>query len=165
MFVMRHESALMFSFTIFADYFQFVLMDETSQDDFSVIWTEEALYRMLAVAPLAICPGTLRNVDVAVEIEVLDRPPAIDLSSWDNAVEASLSVPSGRLVVMSCTGYLPDAPRIEVTPGTYQVLSLAGGIESIKNEWEPADDLYRVYLWPGAAREPHILKRWQRADA
>lgn len=153
----------MHRFSVFADYFQFVLMDENSQDDFSVIWTEEALKRMLAVAPFSVCPGTLRNVNVDVEIEVLDQSPEIDLSAWDNAVEASISIPSGKLVVMGCTGYLPDAPRIELEPGTYQLLSLAGGIETIQTEWEPAEDLYRVYLWPGSAREPHLLKQWQHA--
>ncbi len=155
----------MHSFTVFADYFQFVLMDENSQDDFSVIWTEEALHRMLAVAPTAVCPGTLRNVDVSIEIEILGQAPEVELSAWDNAVEASINLPSGRLVVMGCTGYLPDAPRISILPGTYQLLSLAGGIETIKNEWEPAEDIYRVLLWPGPAREPKLLKRWQSAAA
>ena len=152
-------------FTVFADYFQFVLMDVNSQDDFSVIWTEEALNIMLAVAPSAVYPGTLRNVDVSVEIEVLDQSPEIDLSAWDNAVEASINIPSGKLVVMGCTGYLPDSPRISVSPGHYQLVSLAGGIDTIQTEWEPAEDLYRVYLWPGPARKPHLLKRWQSAAA
>ena len=162
---MRQRGAPVHRFTVFADYFQFVLMDENSQDDFSVIWTEEALHRMLAVAPTAVCPGTLRNVDVSVEIEILDQAPAIELSAWDNAVEASINIPSGKLVVMGCTGYLPDAPRISVSPGSYQLLSLAGGIDTIQTEWEPAEDLYRVSLWPGPVREPNLLKRWQRAAA
>lgn len=151
----------MHRFTIFADHFQFVLMDENSQDDFSLIWTEEAQNRMLAVAPSAVCPGTVRNVDVPVEIEVLDQSLEIDFSAWDSAVEASINIPSGKLVVMGCTDYLPDSPRISVSPGHYQIVSLAGGIDTIKNEWEPAEDLYRVYLWPGPAREPNLLKRWQ----
>lgn len=151
--------------TIFADYFQFVLMDEGSEDDFSTIWTDEAFDRMLAVGSNAVCPGTLRNVDVNVEIEILDEPPSIDLSQWDHAVEASINIPSGKLVVMGCTGYLPDATRIEINPGTYQLLSLAGGIASIKTEWEAADDVYRVYLWPGENRQPHLIKKWQRAAA
>ncbi|MFH1987676.1 MAG: hypothetical protein ABIK25_08625 [Pseudomonadota bacterium] len=140
-------------------------MDEKSEDDFSNIWTEEALAHMLAVAPTAVCPGTLRNVDVQVEIEILDSPPTIDFTQWDNVVEASINIPSGKLVVMGCTGYLPDAARIEVQPGSYQLLSLAGGIESIQTEWEPANDIYRVYLWPGQERKPHLIKRWQRATA
>lgn len=155
----------MHKFTIFADYFQFMLMDEGSQDDFSVLWTEDALNRMLAVGHSAVCPSTLRNVDVAVEIVVLDKAPEVDLSAWDNAVEASIHIPSGKLVVMGCTDYLADSPRISAKPGTYQLLSLAGGIDTIQCEWEPAEDLYRVYLWPGSAREPQLLKRWQRETA
>jgi hypothetical protein len=46
-------------FTVFADYFQFLLMDQESKDDFSTIWTKEALDQMLAVGNTAVCPGTL----------------------------------------------------------------------------------------------------------
>ena len=155
----------MHKFTILADYFQFVLMDEKSEDDFSIIWTEDAIDRMLAVGSNAVCPGTLRNVDVAVEIEVLRSPAAIDLAEWDHAVEASIIIPSGKLVVMGCTGYLPDATRIAVLPGTYQLISLAGGLETIRSDGGPADDIYRVYLWPAQQRNPPLIKRWQRAAA
>jgi hypothetical protein len=61
---------------------------------------------------------------------------------------------------MGCTGYFPDAPRIEVLPGTYRALAVMSGIESIQTEWDPADDKYTVYLWPGAARPPKLLKHW-----
>ncbi len=66
---------------------------------------------------------------------------------------------------MGCTDYLPAAKRIEVKPGNYQLLSLASGIDSIQTEWEPADDVYRVYLWLGEPRAPNLIKKWQRADA
>jgi hypothetical protein len=151
-------------FTIFADYFQVILMDEASDDDFSAIWSDESLKRMLAVASRAVCPGTLRNVDVEVEVNVLDSPPELDLANFDHAAEASIEIPSGALVVMSCTGYLPEAPRIPVAPGTYLVLSLASGIDSIQNEWEPAKDKYTIYLWPGQQRAPRLIKHWN-ADA
>jgi hypothetical protein len=148
-------------FTIFADHFQFVLMDESSKDDFSSIWTDESLRQMLAVGKMAVCPGTLRNVEVEVEVRIEDREPTIDLSVFDHIAEASLDVPSGKLAVMGSTGYLPDAPRIEVAPGTYRVLSLASGVETIKTEWEPAEDKYIVYLWPGAHQKPRLVKHWQ----
>ena len=152
-------------FTVFADYFQYVLMDEASEDDFSTIWTEEALKRMLAVGNGALCPGTLRNVEVAVQIVLHEQEPAMNLAECDHAVEASIHIPSGRLVVMSCTGYLPDAPRVAVQSGTYRILSVATGIDSIKNEWEPAEDKYVVHLWLGEAREPRLLKHWKPSDA
>ena len=146
---------------IFADYFQFLVMDEECEEDLSTLWTEEALRRMLAVGRCVVAPGTLRNVDVAAEVHVLHDPPRIDLSRFDHAASGSLDVRSGCLVVMPCTGYLPDAPRIRLSAGTYQVLSLASGIGTIRNEWEPADDLYTVYLWRGDHREPELLKHWR----
>jgi hypothetical protein len=103
-------------------------------------------------------------VDVDVEIEVRSERPQIDYSEWDNIAEASIRTPSGKLVVMGCTDYLPDAKRIEIEPGDYQLLSLAGGIDSIKNEWEPANDLYKVILWPGSLREPQLVKTWKKKD-
>jgi len=116
---------------------------------------------MLAVGRCVIALGTLRNVDVAVEVHVLVDPPRIDLSRFDHAASGSLDVPSGCLAVMACTGYLPNAPRIKLSPGTYQVLSLASGVGTMKNEWEPANDLYTVYLWRGEQREPELLKHWR----
>lgn len=146
---------------LFADYFQLVIMDEKSEEDFSSIWTDEAANRMLAVGDKAVCPGTLRNVDVDIEIDICSERPKINYSEWDNIAEASISIPSGTLVVMGCTDYLPEAMRIEMEPGDYQLLSLIGGIDSIRNEWEPANDLYKVILWPGSSREPQLIKSWK----
>jgi hypothetical protein len=150
---------------VFADYFQFVLMDANSEADFSTIWADEAFASMLAAGPGAICPGTFRNVDVPVEIHVCTLAPEIDIDQYDHVAEASIDVASGELLLTNCTGYLPDARRISVAPGMYEVLFLASGIESIKNEWDPADDNYSVYLWPGKARTVNTVKHWQRADA
>ena len=151
-------------FTIFADYFQFVLMDEDSEDDFSELWTDEALHRMLAIGAQAVCPGTLRNINVPVEIVVSSGAPQVALADYDHAVETFIKVPSGRLIVMGCSDYLPEAPRIEVPPGTLRVLFLASGLESITTESESADDRYVVHLWPGEACETKLLKLW-RNDA
>ncbi len=151
-------------FSIFADYFQFILMDENSQTDFSTIWTAEALDKTLASTETAICPVTFRNIDVTVEIEILNSPPIINLADWDNAVEASITIPSGKLIVMGCTDYIPDAPRIDIQPATYHCISLAKGLDTIKTEWESANDLYRVCLWPGSYRTPQILKKYNHLN-
>jgi hypothetical protein len=148
------------TFTIFADYFQFVVQDEGSDDDFARIWTPEALAAQTAFGRSSLCPGTLRNVEVPVEIVVTESEPEIGLDGVDHAVEGSLTLPSGQVVVMGCTQYFPDAPRFHVQPGTYRALAVMIGIGSIKNEWEPADDKYVVYLWPGDARPPKLLKHW-----
>jgi hypothetical protein len=51
------------------------ISDEQSQGDLSNSWTEKAVSNMLAVAPGVIGIGTVRNMDVPVEVEVLDAQP------------------------------------------------------------------------------------------
>lgn len=148
------------TFNLFADYFQFVVQDEESDDDFATIWTADALSAQTAFGRSAICPGTLRNVEVPVEVVVTDEDPLVSLDDVDHAVEGSVEFPSGRVVVMGCTQYFPDAPRFDVQPGTYRALAVMTGTDSIQNEWDPADDKYIVYLWPGSARKPKLLKHW-----
>jgi hypothetical protein len=153
-----------FKFDIFADYFQFLLMDESSQDACTAVWSDEAVERMLVAGSTSVSLGTLRNVTVPVSVNISIAEPTVNLERFDHAVSASLSVPSGQLVVMGCTGYLPEAPRIKVPAGTYQLLYLASGLGSITYESDPADDQYCVYLWPGSSHEPALLKHW-RASA
>jgi hypothetical protein len=40
-----------FEYTLFADYFKFYLQDESADGDLSNSWTQEAVDRLLAVAP------------------------------------------------------------------------------------------------------------------
>jgi hypothetical protein len=150
-----------YQLTLFADYFQFILQDIESEDDFGTIWTPEAFKMGSAFGKTAVCPGTLRNVDVNVELHICESEPIIDLSTYDHAVEGSIELPTGTLMVMGCTGYLPEAARFNLVPGTYRVLALMQGIESIKNEWEPAGDLYPVFIWHGNAIPPRVLKHWK----
>ncbi|GGY19076.1 hypothetical protein GCM10007386_55620 [Pseudoduganella dura] len=148
-------------FNIFADYFQFIVQDENSEDDFSSIWTEEALHSMVAVGETAICPGTLRNVDVPVEVHVLEAEPAVVLERYDHIVEGAFRSPTGRLVAMGCTENFLDAPRFQIAPGNCRFLYLISGAQTITTEWESAEDLYCLYIWPGEARDPHLLKHWK----
>ena len=87
-------------FTIFADYFQFIVQDENSKDDFGTLWNDDAVAMMVAVGETALSLGTLRNVDVAVEVHVVDGPPEIQLEDFDHAVEGTFASPSGKIAVM-----------------------------------------------------------------
>lgn len=149
-------------FALFADHFQVHLLDASSNDDFSTIWTETAFNQMLAVGRSALCVGTLRNVDVDVEIHVLDNKVTIDRSKYDHIVEASFSLPTGKLVVMGCTDYMPDAAHIDLQAGNYQVLYAVSGVDTIKTESEPAEDKYIIYLWLGDLRESQLIKHWKK---
>ena len=148
-------------FRLFADYFQLYLMDDKSEDDTSEIWTEEALERRLGIGGSTLALGTLRNVDVNLIVEVLPEAPDINEDEWDHIVTGHMSVPSGSLAVFGCTDYLPDAARIPVEPGDYEALYRCRGLDTIEKEWEDADDLYVISIWPGRNRESKIIKNWQ----
>ncbi|MFO1379827.1 MAG: hypothetical protein U1F63_05630 [Chitinivorax sp.] len=149
-------------FIVFADFFQFVLIDELSDEDLSgVNWNDESMRNMLLPGEGIVCFGTLRNVDVPIEIHVVESPPEIDWEKFDHAVEASINFSSGCVAVMGCADYLPDAAKLEITPGSYRLLYMISGSDSINNEWEPADDLYSVYLWPSEFRPIKLIKAFK----
>jgi hypothetical protein len=96
---------------LFADYYQIHAFDEGSPADLGDAWTDQAMANHLAVASDAVAIGTAVNVDVAVSVEVLDGPPVDDAAEFDHVVEAGIRCSSGRLVVMGCTDFEPDARR------------------------------------------------------
>ena len=152
-----------YRFSIFADYFQFIVQDEDSEDDFSALWNDNTLAMGVATGETSLCLGTLRNVDVSVELHVVDGMPKVDLARFDHAVEGSFTSPSGKIVVMGCTELFSDAARLEIASGSWRFIYLISGIHTIEKEWEPADDLYVLYIWPASQREPCLLKHWKPA--
>ncbi|WP_444922795.1 hypothetical protein ACJJH9_11265 [Microbulbifer sp. DLAB2-AF] len=150
-----------YKFELFADYFQVYLMDVEADDDTSDIWTEEALNIKLGILPNTLAIGTFRNVDIPLEVEIHDSQPEISFEEWDHASIGYFTVTSGQCAVFGCSDYLPDAEKIEVAPGKYSAISLAKGLDSITEEWEDADDLYKVILWPSAASECKALKHYE----
>ena len=141
-------------FELFADYFQFYLSDEQLQGDLSDAWTDEAVAQLLALASGVVGVGTVRNMDVPVEVETVDQAPADDLLGWDRVNECTLEVPSGRIVVAGCTDYWPDAARIPVTPGTYRARIYYGDLDSLSEDGLDGRDHYRIVLWPAPAALP-----------
>ena len=146
-------------FNLFADYFQLYLMDDDASDDTSEIWTEKALDLKLAIAKNTLAIGTFRNVDVNFEIEVLNNEPELALVDWDHISKGHFSISSGKCAVFGCTDYLPDAERITLPNGDYAVYSLAKGLDTITEEWEDADDYYKVILWPSSIKDYELIKR------
>ena len=148
-----------FEYDLFADYFQFYLQDEAADENLGDSWTDEAVERLLAVAPGVVGVGTVRNMDVPVYLEVLEEEPAQDFEQWDHVTECTLKVHTGRLVIAGCTDYLPDAARIEVSPGNYRVRVSYGSLNSLSEDGLDGDDHYRVQLWQGAEISPRVLKQ------
>lgn len=148
---------------VFADYFQFYLLDCATNEDFGALWTEEAVERLLAVAPHAVGIGTARNMQVPVAISVHDREPEADFPEWEQVHDCSLTVVSGRVAILGATDYLPDAPSLALAPGPYRARISYAGLETLSEDGLEGDDFYRIQLWPAPLAA--LLTRKQRAGA
>ncbi|MFF5701285.1 hypothetical protein ACFY7H_02040 [Streptomyces sp. NPDC012794] len=154
---------------LFADYFQVHVLDEGSEGDFSGVWTEQTVVDGLGVMEDALAIGTAVNDTVAVSVHVLADQPHYDSDDFDHIVEASLHVPSGRLIVMGCTDYLDDAARFEVPAGRTRARAsrrnLAAAVRRLESDEEPeATEEVRLQTWPAPFSVPHIVKRWTQAQ-
>ncbi|CAA2100197.1 hypothetical protein [Variovorax paradoxus] len=146
-------------FTLFADYFQFYIQDESADSDLSDAWTEEAVERMLAVEAGVVGIGTARNMDVPVTVEILDAPPPLEPDRWDHIVECTLVNGSANLAIAGCTDYFPDAARIPAPPGTYRLRACYAGLDTLSEDGLEGDDRYLLQLWPAPAIDITVVKQ------
>jgi hypothetical protein len=156
---------------LFADYYQIHLFDEGSETDLGDAWTDTAMLDGLAVAADAMAVGTAVNVNVAVTLEVVDAAPEDDSVDFDHVVEGSLQVPSGRLVVMGCTDYEPEAARFAVAEGPVRVRIARSNLAEaerldIESDNDPATmERLRLQIWAAPHDEPVVIKRWKPLEA
>lgn len=153
----------MYSFEIFADYYQLYLMDDEQEPDYPSDVTDLDCSNMAKVAPYIVAVYTARNMTVPLTVRVNTTEPEVNLDQWDHVVGCSVDVPSGKLVVIGCTDYLPDAQRLDLQPGTYQVRICYGNLDSLSANRLYGDDYYVVDLWQGQTQELKVLKQWQNA--
>lgn len=152
---------------LFADYYQIHLFDEGSVTDLGDAWTDEAVLDGLAVTTDAVAVGTTVNVNVAVTLEVLAAAPEDDSADFDHVVEGSLQVSSGRLVVMGCTGYEPEAARFGVAAGPARVRVARSNLAQaerldIDSDDDPATmERLRLQVWSAPLDDPVVIKRWK----
>ena len=146
-------------FDLFADFFQFYLQDEAADGNLGDSWTDEAVNRLLAIAPGTIGVGTVRNMDVPVDVELATSPPEEDFAEWDQVNECSIKVESGKIVVAGCTDYFPDAARLNVPPGTYRARIYYGGLDDLSENGLDGGDRYRIVLWPDDPADLVVLKQ------
>jgi hypothetical protein len=154
---------------LFADYFQVHVFDENPETDFGDLWTSQTVRDELAAGPDAVAIGTAVNVFVQVSVETLSSAPASDEAGFDHVVEASLKSESGKLVVMGCTDYEPDAARFEVVPGWLRLrasranLDTASALNIDSAETPETMERVRIQVWPAAPADVTVIKRWNGA--
>ncbi|GGY04498.1 hypothetical protein [Streptomyces hiroshimensis] len=151
---------------LFADYFQIHLLDDESDGDLSDVWNEQTVSDGLGVTEEALAIGTAVNVYVAVSVHVLAAQPDDDSDDFDHVVEASLNLASGRLVVLGCTDYFPDAARFDMPAGWIRIRAsrrnLAAAVHAdIDSDNAPeTTEQVRLQAWPTSYSQPQITKRW-----
>jgi hypothetical protein len=152
---------------LFADYFQFYIQDEKVDGNLSDSWTQEAVDRLLALAPGTIGIGTVRNMDVPVTIKLFDREPEIvdNPESVGQINECDIETTSDKLVVAGCTDYFPDAKRISVGRGIYRARIYYGNLDKISEDGLDGDDYYEVHLWPTREKTDLKIVRSKNASA
>jgi len=148
-----------YSYSLFADYYQFYLQDEPVKGDLSDAWTNDAVSNLLAVAPGTIGVGTVRNMDVPVEVKIVESEPMETFDEWDQVNECDIEIQSGTIVIAGCTDYFPDAARIQVEPGSYRARLYYGQLNSLSEDGLDGDDHYRVVLWKREPKGMEVMKK------
>jgi len=148
-----------YKLTLFADYHQFYIQDESADGNLSDAWTDAAVERLLAVAPGTVGIGTVRNVDIPVTISILERQPQFDPEEFDHVVECSVAIESGTIVVAGCTDYFPGAMRIKIPSGPYRVRASFDGLDSVSGDGLEGKEQYHLQLWPAPMGPVAILKQ------
>jgi len=148
-----------YSYSLFADYYQFYLQDEPVKGDLSDAWTNDAVSNLLAIAPGTIGVGTVRNMDVPVEVRIVESEPMETFDEWDQVNECDIEIQSGTIVIAGCTDYFPDAARIQVEPGSYRARLYYGQLNSLSEDGLDGDDHYRVVLWKCEPKGMEVMKK------
>lgn len=65
-------------------------------------------------------------------VELLDRPPGDAGDDFDHVIEASIEVSSGRIAILGCTDYLPDAVRFELPEGFVRVRASRSNLANVR---------------------------------
>ncbi|HEX6683039.1 MAG TPA: hypothetical protein VF062_09605 [Candidatus Limnocylindrales bacterium] len=156
----------MIELRLFADYHQIHVFDEGSRTDLGDAWTEQATTDQVAVARDSVGVGTTVNVNVQVTVEVLQAPPVDDNAHFDHVVEASFHSSSGRVVVMGCTDYEPDAERFAVRPGWLRLRASRSNLlnafrADVDSDEDPkTTEKVRLQIWPAEHDDLVVVRRW-----
>lgn len=135
---------------LFADYFQFYIEDDQVDLNVGSSWTVAAVDRLLAISKGSIAIGTVRNMFVPVTIKIYDQEPAFlpdEERIIDLINETDLEIYSGKIVVMGCADYFPDATRLETANGLYRARIYYGNLDKLSEDGLDGDDFYEVHLW------------------
>lgn len=83
---------------------------------------------------------------MAVILETCDELPELAPDQWARINKTELECDTGRLVVAGCTDYFPDAFRMDVKPGTYDLLVGYRNLDVASPNATEGDDTYHIFI-------------------
>lgn len=146
-------------YEIFADYFQFYLWDAGEKPVPPSDYSHDDVVRRIKAAPHVVVIQPVRNMDVAVDLDIADAAPALDLAKFDHVAEASIDLPSGQLEIHECTGGSIDI--VALAPGSYRVRACFSGLDTLSEDGLDGDDRYHLTVWPAPAAPVGIRKQYE----
>ena len=146
---------------LFADYHQVYLCDAVDPPRLPDEWPDHRLRQRVNLADRALVVSTARNMDVPLQVELHVARPTPELALADHAVECSLRVPSGKLVIAGLTDDIKTAARIAVPAGDLRALVLFAGLGTLSEDGLAGDDRYTVHLWPEKGGGIVVHRQWE----
>lgn len=164
---MSNEAPVMpervFEMIMFAEHYQFYAYDSGADPgELSIYWDDVAKEDMLLITDHILGIGTVRHLDVPVQVEFYPREPVDEpLDEYDQVVQCGMLIPSGKFVVSGATEDMYEAQRFDVAAGSYGLRVYYGGLDDVDEEGFEGEDFYKIALWPSQERpEARVLKLW-----
>jgi len=140
-------------------YHQFYLVDKGSDNDTGGdFWSKAAEADRLAVNNRLIGVSTASYGRIQANVKVVEKEPIIqDLSKFDHAVEAGITIESGVIEIADC----PNAAvikEIKVSPGNYRFRIYFANLIGVIDD--DGADSYVIEVWPSEDSSIKVLKRF-----
>jgi hypothetical protein len=146
-------------YDIFADYHQFYLRDAEMYPDAPETYTDEDVRRRIIAGKYIVVIQPERNMTVPVDLEIVDSAPNVDFENWRHIAEASLNLPSGKLLIEECFGEVKDT--IVLPSGFYRIRAYYGDLDKLSFDGLDGDDHYKIVIWQAPFEKVKVLKQFE----
>lgn len=154
---------------VFADNFQIQIQDQIEECEYPESWNDCLLTQLYVCGDRILGIGTVRDLDCELTLEIfhgaMDEKEQLtdpDLNDYDHAVQCTMDIPSGKLLITGCSSDYDECAKIELPKGTYGVRIFWSGLDTTDELGFEGDDRYTVQLYPDTHFEERILKPWRQ---
>ncbi|MBZ6086237.1 hypothetical protein KVH15_35240 [Streptomyces olivaceus] len=151
---------------VFADYSQIHVADEGAAENPGDLWGDHCVADGVSAVGSLLILRTAVPVEVSVGFRYCSEEPEGGCESFDHVVEASVNIPSGRLVICGPTDDLAHSAKFSVPGGWLRVRASRGNLVSAISADIDADmsdatiEKILLEVWVAARSDPRVIKRF-----